>query len=227
MSTIVATYLSRKPHKRAMALNALVIAAMGVTTVLAWQNESLNKLWIASRETVINQGQVHRLLFSIFMHGDPAHFLSNAYMFGILGFLICGYFGSRIYFGILLGLGTLVHYLSLLTYEPEMTLIGASGVVYVFAGFWLMMYVGLDRRFGIGARLMRAMGVGLIVLFPSTIEPHVSYRAHAIGFAAGMIFGSIYFLKRKNYFRKFEIIKPDEPEEELIEVPRGDSHTWH
>jgi rhomboid protease GluP len=211
-----------------MALNSLVIAAMGVVTVLAWQNETLKTFWVANRENVVDHGQLHRLIFSVFMHSDPAHFLSNAYMFGILGFLICGYFGPRIYFGLLFGLGTLVHWLSLLTYEPQVNLIGASGVVYVFAGFWLVMYVGIDRRFTIGARLIRAIGVGLVILFPSTIEPHVSYRAHAIGFAVGMVFAAYYYLKTKTYFRKFEIVKPDEPEEEeLPKIPDRNSQTWH
>ncbi len=209
-----------------MLLNSLVIASIGVITVLAWQNENLKNLWVANRDLAIEKLQIHRLFFPMFMHGDPAHFLSNAYMFGILGFLICGYFGVRLYFGLLLGLGAVTHYLSLLTYEPQVNLIGVSGVVYLFAGFWLVLYVGIDRRFTIGGRLIRAIGVGLVVLFPSTIEPHVSYRAHAIGFAVGSVAGILYYLKNRDYFRKFEVIKPDEPDEPSFS-PNSDVKTWH
>ena len=224
MSTIVATYLSRKPYKYAMAVNSLVVGAMGILTVLAWQNENLKKLWSANRELAIDQLQFHRLVLSIFLHSDPAHFLSNAYMFAILGFLICGYFGARVYFGMIFGLGTLIHYLSLLTYEPQVNLFGISGIVYLFAGFWLVLYVGIDRRHSLGARLVRAIGVGLVVLFPSTMEPQVSYRAHAIGFGVGLLFGMFYFLRWRGYFRKFEV---EAPEESILEPSENRSTTWH
>jgi membrane associated rhomboid family serine protease len=39
--------------------------------------------------------------------------------------------------------------------------------------------------------------------------PQVSYRTHAIGFVVGITLGILYFLKKKEYFRRFEIYEYD------------------
>lgn len=215
MSTIVSTFLSLKPNPKARSATLFTLAFMTLITIVAWANDSLSEQWAASREAVYIKSEYYRLWFSMFIHANPAHFFSNAYMFGILTFLVTGYFGIRIYFFILLGLGALVHACALWTYPADLTLIGVSGVVYLLSGFWLVTYVGIDRRFKFSTRLMRALGVGLIILFPTSFEPQVSYRAHGIGFLIGFVFGIFYFLIKKNNFRSFEVLKPEELEEEL------------
>jgi membrane associated rhomboid family serine protease len=207
MTEVVETFLSGKPRPSAKLVVMGTLALMALITVLGWRLEGLREGWVASRQTVLIEGQYLRVPVSLFLHGDPAHYLSNAYMFGILGYLISGYFGPGLYFFLIFGLGTVVHVLSLFTYPLETVLIGASGVVYIFAGFWLIMFVGIDRRFSAGARWLRAIGVGLAILFPTTFEPNTSYRAHAIGMVAGLVFGGIYFAYNRVYFRKFEVLK--------------------
>ena len=54
---------------------------------------------------------------------------------------------------------------------------------------------------------MRASGFGLIVLVPTVWDPSVSYRTHAIGFGAGILFAVVYFVKMKKELRKAERVE--------------------
>jgi rhomboid protease GluP len=221
MSEVIGTYLSRKPDKSALAVIFSSLALMAILSAVSWNNPNLRDLWVANGQQVFERGQSYRLLLSLLLHSSPGHLLSNAYMFGVLGYFICSYFGRALYFFLFLGLGTFVHAVALYTYSNDVQLVGASGVVYLFAGYWLTMFIAIDRRFTFANRLMRATGVGLIILFPTTFEPDVSYRTHAFGFLTGAIFGITYFLGRKSYFRSFEILK----EPELL--PEFDPQLWN
>ena len=85
------------------------------------------------------------------------HFLSNAIPLALFSSLLYGYFGPSIFPGLMIVLGCFIHLITLLTYPSEVTLVGASGVVYCMAGFWLMLYVLIERRFSIGKRLLEVL----------------------------------------------------------------------
>jgi rhomboid protease GluP len=155
-------------------------------------------------EKVLRDGEYWRLLTSIGTHADFRHFLGNGIAFGVLSFLLYGYFGRMVYPVLTWTLGALVTGLSLATYSPATHLVGASGVVYLMAGFWLTMYLGIERRLSPAKRLFRALGFALIVLVPTVWDPSVSYRTHGIGFAVGVVFGVIYFVKKKDALRRAE-----------------------
>jgi membrane associated rhomboid family serine protease len=133
--------------------------------------------------------------------------LSNAIGFGVLSFLLYGYYGPRVYPLGTLALGVVVTAVSLRTYPATTSLVGASGVVYMMAAFWLTLYLFVERRLALSARLVRAIGFGLIVLVPSAVEPQVSYRTHAIGFAVGALFAVAFFEKKKDELRAAERIE--------------------
>jgi rhomboid protease GluP len=160
-------------------------------------------------ERVFDQGEYWRLATSIGAHADFRHLLSNGIVFGVLSFLLYGYFGAVVYPLLTWGLGCLITAVSLSTYAPDTRLLGASGVVYFMAGFWLTSYLFIERRLSMGKRLLRATGFGLIVLVPTVWDPSVSYRTHAIGFGAGILFAVVYFFKKKNELRKAERVEWD------------------
>jgi len=85
----------------------------------------------------------------------------------------------------------------------ETTLIGASGVVFWMGGAWLALYVMIEVRRTLKQRLLRALGVGLLLFFPSeAFDPQVSYLTHAVGFAMGLVSGLlVYFINRKKISR--------------------------
>ena len=158
---------------------------------------------------MIDQHQYWRLWTGFLIHSDLQHFLSNAPSFAFFTGLIFGYYGIATCLALVFLSGPLIHLLSLLTYAPDVQLTGASGVVYCLAAFWLTLYACIERRHSIAGRLMRGIGFSLALLFPTTFAVEVSYRAHAIGFAVGILIAIVYFASRKEYFRRFEDIEPD------------------
>ncbi len=216
MLKLVKTHLSQRPAKNAAVNVGLSILLMSIFSTLSWSYENFRATTIANWNTTYSEGQLYRLWTSMFIHSDLAHFLSNSYMFIILGFLACGYFGVIVFLCLFLVLGPLVHFITLATYPPDVHLVGVSGAVYVLAGFWLSMFVFIERRHSIAARFVRAIGVGLAILFPTSFEPNVSYRAHAIGFALGILTGAIYFYHRKDHFRRAEIYEIEDPTDDGI-----------
>lgn len=202
------THLSKKPDRHGFAVALASVAALLGASLLYWTDpEGLGALLPASRQSVFAEGEYWRLATSIGVHADFRHFLSNVVVFAVLAFLLYGYYGPWVYPGLALGLGSLVTAVALRTYPGGTLLLGASGVVYLMAGFWLTLYLLIERRVGIGKRLMRAVGFGLIVLVPTAVEPQVSYRTHAIGFAAGVAAALAYFSRHRERLRGEERVE--------------------
>ena len=201
------TYLTRKPAPRSQWVALGSVGVLFVASLVYWIDPfGIASLLPASRESVYFRGEYWRLATSILVHADFQHFLANGVVLGVLAFLLYGYYGASVYPGLTLLFGTIVTGLALRTYPAQTWLVGASGVVYLMAGFWLALYLMLERRVRIGKRLVRAIGFGVIVLVPTAFEPAVSYRTHVIGFLVGIAFAIAYFAKHKERFRAAERI---------------------
>lgn len=204
------TYLSRKPASGSPYVALGSVTLILVASLVYWSDTSgLASALPASREAVFGRGEYWRLATSMLVHADFSHFLSNGVVLGVLAFLLFGYYGSMIYPALTLFFGTIVTAISLRTYPAETWLLGASGLVYLMAGFWLALYLLIERRFSWTKRVVRAVGFGLIVLVPTAIEPAVSYRTHLIGFVVGVVFALAYFSKRKEELRAAERVEYD------------------
>jgi rhomboid protease GluP len=209
-SEIVETLLSRPPRKNSAAVSLIVIAAVFLFSFIYWGNSfGLKERLYIDRDAVIQLHQYWRLSTGILVHADMNHFLSNALGLFLFGYLLYGYFGPAIYPIAVFALGTMVNFGSIATYPSGTRLIGASGVVYLMAGFWLTLFVFTERRFSIPIRLLRSIGFALVMLISSTFDPATSHRTHAIGFFTGIIFGLIYFFKAKEKIRAAEVIEFD------------------
>jgi rhomboid protease GluP len=202
------TLLSKKPARHGFAVALASVAVLLATSVVYWSDAfGLGALLPASRQSVFADGEYWRLVTSLGAHADFRHFLSNAIVFGVLAFLLFGYYGAWVYPGLAVVLGSFVTAAALRTYPGGTLLVGASGVVYLMAAFWLTLYLFVERRVPPGKRLVRAVGFGLIVLVPTAVEPQVSYRTHAIGFAAGAIAALAYFAKHRDRLRAEERVE--------------------
>lgn len=166
--------------------------------------------WMATRNAVFRDGHYWKLLTTIFLHADTGHFLGNTLTLAVLTYLLWGYYGFWIFPVAAYAFGMLANALTLLTYAPDSGILGASGVIYWMAGFWVTLYFGIDRRHSIGGRLLRCLGFSLAVFAPTSYEITTAYRTHAIGFALGIAFGWPYFLARKTIFRTAEEYLPEE-----------------
>ena len=92
-------------------------------------------------------------------------------------------------------------------------------MVYWMAGFWLTMYLLVERSVGPGTRVLRAVCLALLVLFPSTFQANVSYRAHAIGLGLGIISALVYFQLNRNSIRSAEVVELEETSDDDPEQP--------
>ena len=166
----------------------------------------------ATPESVFDRKEYWRLFTSIGAHADFEHLLSNALVFGLLSYLLYGYFGVMVHPILTLGCGGAVTALSLATYPPLTILVGASGATYMMAGFWLTLYLFVERRFTPAKRLLRSLGFSVIVLMPTVVEPAVSYRTHALGFGIGLGLGLVYFHLNKKRLRGAERVELESDE---------------
>lgn len=143
----------------------------------------------ASRETVFDQGQGWRLLLALFTHADLGHLLSNAPLFLIFGWYLRDFFGLAIFPGTALAIGVMSNALTLWTYPPDAQLLGASGMLYGMVALWLVLYVHFETAYSHAQRVFRAVGVSLLLLFPTTFHATTSYAAHGFGFVLGLVAG--------------------------------------
>ncbi len=210
---IKSTLLSQKPREESWLIALLSVMVLLLVSLLCWRNPSLLNLLAASRHQVVGEQEYWRLLTTTAIHADLTHFLSNALLFALFTFLLYGYFGFWMFPVTVVALGSLTNYLSLLTYPENTQLIGASGLVYLMAGFWLTAYVLVERTHPIKRRVLVAMGIALIVLVPSSLSARVSYRTHAIGCGLGVIVALGYFQARKEQIRSLETFQIEEVDE--------------
>ena len=210
---IKSTLLSQKPREESLWIALLSVMVLLFVSLLCWRNPSLLDLLAASRHQVVGEQEYWRLLTTTAVHADLTHFLSNAILFALFTFLLYGYFGFWVFPVAVAALGSLTNYLSLLTYSENVQLIGASGLVYLMAGFWLTTYVLVERTHPLKRRALVAMGIALIVLVPSNLSPRVSYRTHAIGCGVGIVVALGYFQARKEQIRSLETFQIEEVDE--------------
>ncbi len=154
----------------------------------SWTHPDVNHLG-ATQRLVFEQGQIWRLMTTLWVHADIAHLLANCGLFIIFGLFLRNYFGLFAFPVLSLLGGMATGALALLTYSPETRLIGASGMVYFMAALWLFLFLRHADYLSWTHRVMRTIAFALVVLVPTQFEPQVSYRTHAIGFALGLFFG--------------------------------------
>ncbi len=125
---------------------------------------------------------------AMFIHADIGHLLSNLLLFIPFAALLQAHYGRAVFPWIGLLIGYLTHLTVLLIKEDGYSLVGASGMVYGLGGLWLGLFVLHGNRYTLKDRILRSIGVSLILLFPTQFMPEVSYLAHGIGFLMGLAF---------------------------------------
>jgi hypothetical protein len=86
------------------------------------------------------------------------------------------------------------------------------------AGFWLSMYLLVERSVGTGTRILRVVCLALLVLLPTTFQANVSYRSHAIGLGLGVAAALVYFRRNRASIRAAEMWEIDEPLDDYEEI---------
>jgi rhomboid protease GluP len=156
-------------------------------------------LWL-SGDALLNRHEYWRIITSLLAHSDLYHLLSNAMIFLVFGWMLKAYFGLIAFPVLSFMTGIIANSLTAAVYRPETRLIGASGMAYGMAALWLVFYIRHDTDHSVPVRIFRAIGFSLVMLFPTTFDPQISYLAHGIGFAAGLVIGilSLHFISAHN-----------------------------
>ena len=216
------TLLSHKPRKYSWVVGTLTVLTILGISLLAWQNgAALLPTFAATSEGVLEEQEYWRLLTAIAVHTNLVHLFSNAIFLAFFPYLLYGYFGFWVFPVLALAMASLTNYLSLLTYPPGAGLVGASGLVYWMAGFWLSMYLLVDRSLGLGKRIMRAAVVAMVVFLPSRFQGNVGYRIHAIGFGLGVVSAFVYFHRHCESIRAEEVVETEDPFDDPEENSRS------
>lgn len=199
------TLLTQKPHRLSFQFTACFVLFIIAFTQLYWINFlDLATLLPAVKSKIFSEHQWWRVFTAMFIHADLGHLVSNLYMLSIFLYFIFGYFGLKSSLLLSLAGGAVVNLISITTYAPNIRLLGASGLVYLLGGFWLTIYFLIQRQHGILSRVLRVIGISLMVFVPSTLEPTTSYRTHFIGFVIGLIAGLFFHYLNRTEIRKHE-----------------------
>ena len=202
--TFVSNYLS-KPQWIVLNLVLCILLSL-----LHWKNIfGLSSYLTANRELIFEHYELWRLLTSMYVHGDFQHLLSNSFFFSIFSFYVASYFGRKHYLFLVLFFGALIHGLSLFFMKNSLFLVGISGLVYFLGGFWLSVYLFIERNKAFAIRALRSLGVAFLLLAPGPFAPKTSYLAHFVGFALSVCYAPCYFYWNKQKIRSFEKYKLD------------------
>jgi rhomboid protease GluP len=203
------TLLTQKPRRSSAVVAVSTLAILALGTQLAWWDPSGLGADMAISQATFKQDW-WRAVTALLVHADLAHFLSNGFSLCIFCFFIYGHFGWVLFPGLTLPAAALVNIFTVMTYPPDVRLVGASGLVYILGGLWLTLYALIQRQFSWASRIMRVLGISAMLFFPSKYEPSTSYTAHAYGFFVGIILGLIYFLWNRQSIRNNEVYSADQ-----------------
>ncbi len=182
--------LMQVPSLRWMRPALFCFSLFFVASLREWVWPEADRL-SASGAAVFGRHEYWRLVTALFAHSSMDHLLSNTPLFLIFGWFLRAFFGWLAFPVATLAIGVLSNLATIATYEPQTELLGASGMLYGMVALWLVFYLRFATEFAVPMRLFRAVGVSLLLLFPTTFEKNVSYMAHVSGFLFGGLVGAI------------------------------------
>lgn len=214
------TFLSKRPSRQ-----SFITAFLGLLTLLLFFTFN-QKNFSANGYQVFEKHEFWRAFTTTLLHADLDHLAHNAFFFTGLAALLHNYFGFWVFPFLALIAGGFINILTLYFYPPEVTLVGVSGVVYFMASFWLVLYLLIEKRQSVKVRILHAVAVSLIFLFPEVFQPQTSYLAHGMGFLLGIPFGLAYFVWNKRHIQSreewVEVKKTKSPMDDMILLENGD-----
>jgi len=178
--------LSLFPGKK-FAFDACVMFFLfALISLVYWQSFAGDYLYLSGKSFFVRH-EYWRLVTAVFTHADAVHLLSNMPLFIIFGWMLRAYFGRLVFPFVSFVTGLISMLTAIFFYEPDVRLIGASGMNYGMVALWIVFYIKFDSDHFMPVRIVRAAGFSLIMLFPGSFHPETSYLAHAAGFFSGIL----------------------------------------
>ena len=195
------------------SLRPVVFMTLLMTFLLLYKHYLPVRIYVSTADIGNHLAAALRSFGSLFMHADMSHLGSNLVLFFPFSWLLANYFGKYAFPISALIAGTITNYLTVLIYHHNgyaTSLVGASGMVYAIVAQWAVLYYKYENRYSNKTKLLRTIGVLMMLLIPTTYSPKTSYLAHGIGFVIGLL-ASIPFL----WLDKTDSESPDEPGNDL------------
>lgn len=182
-----------QPPRKQNAWFAMIFMAIALgVSIVDWQGGFSESLAISQRDVFVH-GKWWQAITALFLHADIVHLLSNGWLLVLFGWILKD-FGTALAFPVLaLVVGVATNFATVLTMPAHHRLLGASGMVYGMVAMWIVFYLYYSEA-PPKLKWMGAIAFILIVMFPDTFNPQVSYAAHGIGFVIGLIVGALYCL---------------------------------
>jgi rhomboid protease GluP len=193
------TLLSKKPSPQSILMGLVSYLILLIAFIIDDQNMTANGF------QVYEQGEYWKAFTTSLMHGDFVHLGHNTLFFIAFSVLLNSYFGFWIFPLLSFVVGGLINLIALKIYEPQITLVGISGVIYFMAAFWMTMFVLLERHMSLYKRIMITTGVSLILFFPEAFVKNISYLAHGLGFGMGIVLAGAYFWLKRTKLQSHEV----------------------
>lgn len=233
-TVITENWFSRLPNQRALTGTLLLMIFLYGGCYIYFHDIGGALHWMpASGELVFGKHQYWRAWTTLIAHGNLAHLLANSFLFILFSYTLMSYFSWWFFPVAGFFSGGIVNLLVLLTMDPQVQLVGASGVVHWMGAAWTTMFLLLENRQSFRTRFGAGLFLMLVLFTPDSYRPEVSYGAHFMGFVLGVVVSWLYYQFQRARFaaavKTTEVILPEwefgpwdgsESEEELVE-PRA------
>ena len=190
--TVPQAKIYRIPKRQTSYQAALFLVFCFSVSLLTWRSQGGLRLGI-SYNCFFLDGEYWRAFSALLVHADLGHFLSNGWLLFLFGWFLRDLAGVLAFPFLSILIGMVTNVLTVMTMPQGRFLVGASGMVYGMVGLWLVLFFRYTPL-SLGQRLLRSIGFVLLMLFPSTFRPEVSYMAHGIGFFLGVFVGVVFVL---------------------------------
>ncbi len=200
-TTLKETWFTRKAPARAKLETLTLITILFVGAMLYIGGYADSQAWMsASFESVFKEGEFYRLWSTLIAHGDFAHILGNLFMFTPFCYFLVAHFSFWVFPMLAFAMGGVINAIVLQTMPEHIELIGASGVVYWMGAFWITLSFFIERGDSIRRRIIKVVGVAIVLFFPESFRENVSYLSHFVGFVLGALSGiGVYLINRRKY----------------------------
>lgn len=190
--------------KKPVVTNILIaIITILMLLMYLFGNGSTNIKTLYDFGALVKDGNMLRLLTSIFLHIGILHYLMNTWALKLLGEQVEKFYGHVKTLLIFVYSGVIGNLLSLILMDDGVISAGASGAIFGLMG--AILYFAINQRTYMGEALKREiLPVIIINLMLGFLVPGINMYAHLGGFVSGMLISSALGIKYKT--SKFEKI---------------------
>lgn len=203
----VAFVSNRPPYYANLILIVLLLLVYGLMVLSSqtgYVNRAVMRTWGANHDLFVSNGEIHRLITSIFLHSDFMHVLGNIIVLFLIGGFVEKWVSSKFYIVHFISIGFFAASLSFYFHDGGFIL-GASSAAFGLLG---LLFFGLLRKQFPRAIVPAILSIAALlsvdlVMITLHWDTYIDHTGHLAGLSFGFIYGIIYdYSIRKAPFKK-------------------------